>query len=75
MGIQTIPPGLVWHTSERSGNNGACVEVAIDGTGAGAKVYVRNSKDRGGAVNIYTAAEWDAFISGVVELGEFRIPA
>jgi hypothetical protein len=64
-------PDAQWRTSSRSGGNGNCVEVAFldDGT-----VAVRDSKDRGGAVLIFTPAEWDAFIGGAAD-HEFDLPA
>lgn len=43
----------------------------IDG---GRLVAVRDSKDQGGPVLTFTAAEWDAFVGGVAEDGEFRRP-
>ena len=54
-----------WHKSSRSGMNG-CVEVALL---AGA-VAVRDSKDRGGPVLLFTADEWEAFVGGVRD-GQF----
>jgi hypothetical protein len=46
---------------------GNCVEVAelSDGT-----VYVRDSKDPGGPVLVFTPGEWDAFRRGM-RAGEF----
>lgn len=47
---------------------GECVEVAgIEG----GNVQVRDSKDRGGPVLRFSAAEWSAFVAGV-QAGEFR---
>jgi hypothetical protein len=60
-------PGPYWVKSSLSFSNGGCVEVAgLPGGGAG----VRNSRDPGGPVLEFTAAEWDAFLGGV-RLGEF----
>lgn len=57
-----------WRKSTRSGTNG-CVEVAfVEG-----KVAVRDSKDRGGPVLLFTAHEWEAFIGGARD-GEFALP-
>ena len=47
-------------------NNDACVEVRqVDG-----QVEVRHSKDQAGPVLAFTAAEWDAFLTGA-KRGEF----
>jgi hypothetical protein len=54
-----------WRKSRRSGANG-CVEVAF----VEDQVAVRDSKDRGGPVLVFTAHEWAAFVSGVRD-GEF----
>jgi hypothetical protein len=52
---------LRWRKSSFSGNGGAnCVDVADDGE----KIYVRNSKNPGGATVAFTPSEWRAFISG-----------
>lgn len=57
-----------WRKSTRSGTNG-CVEVAfVDG-----RVAVRDSKDRGGPVLLFTAHEWEAFVGGARD-GEFELP-
>jgi uncharacterized protein DUF397 len=54
-----------WHKSSYSGNNG-CVEIArVEG-----QIAVRDSKDRGGPVLLFTAAEWEAFLNGARD-GEF----
>jgi uncharacterized protein DUF397 len=56
-----------WRKSTRSGNNG-CVEVAF----VDDQVAVRDSKDRGGPVLVFTAHEWEAFVGGV-RTGEFEL--
>lgn len=58
-------PEVAWHISTRSGNGGGnCVEAGpvLDGSG---RVAVRDSKDRAGAVMVYTSAEWTAFLTGI----------
>jgi len=56
----------MWRKSSKSASNG-CVEVAR----VAGKVAVRDSKDKEGPVLLFTAFEWDAFISGV-RSGEFE---
>lgn len=49
-----------WRKSSLSGANG-CVEVAfVEG-----RVAIRDSKDRGGAVLLFTVQEWQTFLMGV----------
>ena len=57
-----------WFKSSYSGGNSDnCVEVAfVDGA-----VAVRDSKDRDGGTQVYTAAEWQAFLAGV-KAGQFE---
>ena len=57
--------GAAWRKSTRSGTNG-CVEVAF----VGDRVAVRDSKDRGGPVLVFTSHEWEAFVGGLRD-GEF----
>ena len=57
-----------WHKSTRSSGNGNCVEVAV----VDDAVAVRDTKDRGGPMLVFTAAEWRAFISGA-KGGEFDL--
>ena len=56
----------VWRKSTFSGTNG-CVEVAFIEDD---QVAVRDSKRRGGPVLVFTAHEWQAFLSGA-RAGEF----
>lgn len=59
-----------WCKPTRSGSNGQCVEARyIDG-----RVEVRNSNNPGSGTVSYARAEWEVFISAVVEDGEFRLP-
>jgi Holliday junction resolvasome RuvABC endonuclease subunit len=56
---------IVWRKSTHSVTNG-CLEVAvIDG-----QVAVRDSKNRGGPILMFTPVEWKAFVTGVAD-GEF----
>lgn len=59
-----------WFTSSFSdgdGSNGDCVEVALL---SATTVGVRDSKDRGGPVQLVPAAAWAAFLVGI-RTGEF----
>ena len=59
-----------WFKSTRSGNNGACVEVARLGDDS---IGVRDTKAHGqGPILTFTRAEWDAFIGGAKD-GEFDL--
>ena len=67
--VSTEPLTNVWRKSDRSNNNGACVEVRR----VGDIVQVRHSKAAAdGPVIDYTLDEWNAFVAGVEE-GQFRI--
>jgi hypothetical protein len=57
-----------WRTSTFCDLNG-CVEVALLDN----QVAVRDAKDTSSPVLLFTAPEWDAFISGV-RAGEFDLP-
>ncbi len=59
--------GAVFKKSQRSGDNGACVEVA---TNLPDVVAVRDSKNRTGPTLVFTNDEWTAFVGGVQD-GEF----
>ncbi|MGW0801572.1 DUF397 domain-containing protein [Nonomuraea sp. NPDC002799] len=58
-----------FHKSSYSGSGNNCVEVATNVPGA---VIVRDSKDRGGQVLVFTPEEWKAFARGVKD-GEFDL--
>ena len=58
-----------WRKSSWSNANG-CVEVAF----VQGQVAVRDSKQLGGPVLVFTAHEWEAFLSGA-RSGEFDRPA
>jgi hypothetical protein len=45
---------LIWRTSSASGGAGECVEVAA----ASPFVLARDSRDRSGAVLMFTSAQW-----------------
>ena len=60
---------LVWRKSSKSGNDGACVEVANLPNGGRA---VRDSKDPSGPVLTFTRREWEAFVGGAKD-GEFDL--
>jgi hypothetical protein len=59
-----------WVKSSYSGPQGNCVEVAPVRDGG---VAVRNSRHPDGPALVFTAAEWDAFLSGALD-GEFGTP-
>lgn len=61
---------IKWFKSTRSGNNGACVEVARLSDEV---IGVRDSKAEGkGPILTFTRAEWDAFVGGAKD-GEFDL--
>lgn len=52
------PSPMHWRTSSYSGNaSGNCVEVALDTT----TLSLRDTKDRQGGTQAYTASAWSAF--------------
>ncbi|TDC77009.1 DUF397 domain-containing protein [Micromonospora sp. KC606] len=53
--------GANWRTSTRSTGNGNCVEVAA----VGARVAVRDSKDRSGPALAFPESAWAAFVTGI----------
>jgi hypothetical protein len=52
----------IWIKSSRSNGQANCVEVAGNLPGV---VAVRDSKDPGGAVLVFTGAEWREFVAKV----------
>lgn len=56
-----------WRKSRRSNPDGNCVELAVLDNG---EIAVRNSRDAGGPVLVYTPAEIIAFIQGAKD-GDF----
>ena len=68
-GFRVNLANAVWRRSTRSGPySDNCVEVAfIDGA-----IAMRDSKNPGGTVLIFTPAEWDAFVEGAKD-GEFDL--
>lgn len=52
--------GARWRKSSRSGNEGACVEVADNIPGV---VAVRDSKDPHGPALTFSPEEWSAFVT------------
>lgn len=67
--METDLSNLHWFKSSASAA-GNCVEVAHLPGGA---VAVRDSKNRDKAPNVYTRAEWEAFLTGAKN-GEFDLP-
>ena len=57
---------VTWRTSSHSNDLDTCIEVA--GLAGGGRA-VRDSKDPRGAVLMFTAAEWTAFVGGVRDGG------
>lgn len=59
------PDDAKWRKSRYSAING-CVEVAF----VEDRVAVRDSKDRGGPILVFSVLEWQAFVQGVQD-GDF----
>ena len=57
-----------WRKSVRSNGGDNCVEVAFLGDG----VAVRDSKNPGDGILLFTRGEWEAFIGGAKD-GEFDL--
>jgi Domain of unknown function (DUF397) len=66
--MSASPPAPTWRKSSRSAANG-CVEIAsLENS-----IAIRDSKDRGGAVLLFSPVEWRDFLGGV-RAGEFDLP-
>jgi Domain of unknown function (DUF397) len=63
------PASLVWRKSSYSDSGGECVETAVL---PDRRVALRHSKRPGGAILLYTPAEWNAFLKGA-KGGEFDL--
>ena len=57
---------LVWRKAQLSTTNGSCIEIAS----LAGKIAMRDSKDPGGPVLVYTPTEFAAFLDGA-KRGEF----
>jgi hypothetical protein len=64
-----VEVGADWVRSSRSGDTDQCVEVRRPHDSV---VYVRDSKDPGGPILRFSAAEWTAFVAGA-RAGEFDL--
>ncbi|MET7773575.1 DUF397 domain-containing protein [Nocardia sp. NPDC005366] len=62
--------GARWFKSSRSSAGSECVEVAHLDSG---HVGVRDSKNPGGGLLVFTSSEWDAFLAGARD-GEYDRP-
>jgi Domain of unknown function (DUF397) len=58
--------GLAWLKADSSTANGQCVEIAA----AVGNIAIRDSKDPGGPILVYTTSEFRAFLDGARN-GEF----
>jgi hypothetical protein len=63
------PASLAWRKSSHSDSGGECVETAVL---PDRRVALRDSKQPDGAILLYTAAEWSAFVKGA-KAGEFDL--
>ncbi len=70
-GMAASEISLRWTKSSYSGPQGNCVEIAHL---PGGEVAVRNSRHPAGPALLFTADEWDAFLTGA-RAGEFGDPA
>jgi hypothetical protein len=60
---------LAWRKSSYSEGAAECVETAVL---PDRRIAVRDSKQPDGAIQLYTAAEWSAFVRGA-KAGEFDL--
>ena len=60
-----VPGNPTWHKA-RACESGACVMVARQGE----SVFIKNSTEPDGPVNVFTREEWSVFIEGI-KLGDF----
>lgn len=58
-----------WVRSSRCAGTGSCLEAA---RGPGGAVWVRDGKDPGGRVLVFTRDQWRGFVSGVAA-GRFGV--
>jgi hypothetical protein len=61
MSPKSAPINAAWRKSTRSGDQGACVEVAA----VEDAIAVRDSKDPAGPVLVFSATAWTAFAGAV----------
>lgn len=75
-GGNCVEVAYLWHKSTRSSQNGGkCVEVGFPASAAEADtVGMRDSKDQGGPVLLFTRAHWQTFVAGV-HSGQFDLRA
>jgi hypothetical protein len=60
-----VPTNTVWRKSTRSGDQGACVEVAV----VADTIAVRDSKDPAGPVLVFSPRAWTSFAAAVPPQG------
>ncbi|MEV4755275.1 DUF397 domain-containing protein [Micromonospora sp. NPDC049559] len=56
-----VPPDATWYKSSYSGDQGACVEIAL----VSDAVAVRDAKDPAGPVLVFSPTAWAAFAGAV----------
>ena len=64
--MESVPPDSGWVKSSASMPNGDCIEIAVSES----TVWVRDSKDRGGATIAVNEIGWRALISAIKQ-GKF----